>query len=232
MKKTVTFLLIIFISATSIFAQEDSDWQEKTYNVGDFSRISVEGGFRIHLIQGEETKVLVKTPDSDVFDKLQIKDWGNELKIYWEPNNFSIDRIALYITFKNLHNLHIEGGVKLYTHGYLDLKDIDIYLSGGAKVNMDLKADNIHIVGEGGVLFNLDGIANSLDISLSGAGHVNAEDLKVKDASIEIEGVGTSSVYATENLNVEIEGVGKVVYSGTPRITREIEGFGSVKRKD
>lgn len=232
MKTISTIILSLLLFTTGIFAQDDSDWQEKEYQTGDFTGIHVQGGFRLHLIQGDEAKVIVKSPDSDVFDHLRVKDRGNRLNIYRESEKFEFDRVALYITFKNLENLYFEGGVKLRTHGYIDLKDIDIHLEGGAKINMNLKAENIYVTGEGGTFFNFKGVANSLNVNLLGAGHVNAEELKVKDASVKIEGVGTSSVYATENLDVKIEGVGKVTYSGTPRVTRNIEGLGSVKKKN
>lgn len=231
MKTITTIILSLLLFATGTFAQNDDNWEEKSYSFDNFSSINIEGGFRIHLIQGDKNKVVVKSPDSDVFDHLHVNNWGDELKIYWSPDKFDIDRVALYITFSQLENLDIEGGVKLYTHGYIDIKDIDIRLSGGAKIDMNLKADDINIIGEGGVLFDLKGIANSLDVKLSGAGHVDAEDLQVKEASINIEGVGTSTVNATDILDVEITGVGKVTYCGNPEITRNIEGFGSVKRK-
>ena len=105
-----------------------------------------------------------------------------------------------------------------------------VQVEGGAKIDLEVKAEDIELVGEGGVLVQLDGVAESLDVKLSGAGHVDAEDLRVNDASFKIEGVGTGSVHAVETLYAKIEGVGKVRYTGNPKVTRDIEGLGSVKR--
>ena len=157
-----------------------------------------------------------------------MKDWGDELRIDIEPDEFELDRIVLIITFKNLEKLHIEGGVKLGTKGYLDLDDFEMYVAGGAKIDLNMKADDVKIVGEGGVFFDLEGIAKSLNVSLSGAGHIDAGDFKVKDAKCKIEGVGTASVHATETLYAKIEGVGKVSYKGHPQVSKNIEGLGSV----
>lgn len=222
-------IITLFFSA-SVFAQADEDWTSRTFKLDDFTEIYIEGGYRIHLIQGDENKVVVKANDTDVFDYLQVKQWGDELRIDVEPDNLEFDRIALYITFKEIDKLHIEGGVKLYTEGYLDLKDLDMYVGGGAKIDMDMTADNVKIVGEGGVLFELDGIAKNLDLKLSGAGHMDAEDFKVKDASFKIEGVGTGSIHATETLYAKIEGVGKISYKGNPEVTKDVDGVGSVTR--
>jgi len=230
MKNVILLSILTFLFATSLFAQNDEDWHSKEYKVGNFSEVYLEGGYRIHLIQGNENKVLVKASDSDVFDYLQVKEWSDELRIDIEPDHIEFDRIALYITFKEMEKLHIEGGVKLYTKGYLDLDDFDMYVAGGAKIEMEMKAEDVKIVGEGGVLFELEGIAKSLDVKLSGAGHIDADDLKVKDATIKIEGVGTGSVYATETLYAKIEGVGKVKYKGNPQLTKNVDGLGSVTR--
>jgi len=230
MKTISLFILSVLFIPLSLFAQNDEDWYSKEYDVDKFSEIYLEGGFRVHLIQGNEHKVLVKAPDNDVFDYLQVKHWSNELRVDIEPDNFEFDRIALYITFQNLEKLHIEGGVKLRTHGYLDLDDFDVYVGGGAKIDLAMKADDVSIVGEGGVLFDLEGVARSLDIRLSGAGHVDASELKAKDVEVEIEGVGTSSVYATETLYAKIEGVGKVTYKGNPQVTKDVDGLGSVTK--
>lgn len=224
----ITSIALLFVSNT--FAQSDEDWHSKEYELGNFSEIYLEGGYRIHLIQGDENKVLVKAYDSDVFDYLQIKEWGKELRIDIKPNHIKFDRIALYITFKDIEKLYIEGGVKLYTKGYLDLNDFEMYVAGGAKIDMEMKADDVSITGEGGVMFKLKGIAKSLAIKLSGAGHVNAEAFKVKAASFKIEGVGTGSVYATETLSAKIEGVGKISYRGNPTLSKNIEGVGSVSK--
>lgn len=231
MRFTQIISLVLFLIPSVVYAQNDDDWHTKEYGLDQFFEIYLEGGYRVHLIQGDENKVIVKASDSDVFDYLQIKQWSNELRIDIEPDHLEFDRIALYITFRDLEKLHIEGGVKLYTDGYLDLNDFEVYVAGGAKIDLEMKASNVKIVGEGGVLFDLMGVAQSLNIKLSGAGHVDADEFKTKDVEVEIEGVGTSSFYATETLHAKIEGVGKVKYRGNPEVTKNVDGLGSVTKK-
>lgn len=224
------FSLMFLSSCASPVPPNEEDWESKTYNIGEFTKIYMEGGYKVYLIQGNENSVKVKASDDDVFDYIQIKNYGDELTIDLEPDHFDFDRIVLYITFKNLEKLRIEGGVKLETKGYLDLDDFEMYVAGGAKIELNMKAKDVEIVGEGGVLFELDGVARSLDIKISGAGHVDAEELKTKDVNFKIEGVGTGSVYATETLFAKIEGVGRVKYHGDPKVTKSIDGLGSVSR--
>ena len=220
----------IIITSVNANTPHDEDWESRTYNVGEFTEIHLEGGYKVFLAQGDENKVIVKASDDDVFDYLKIKNVDNKLRIKVDEDCFNYNRIILYITFKKLESIKIEGGAKLKTKGYLDLNDFKMYVSGGAKIELDMKADNIQIVGEGGMLFELSGVAKSLDVKVTGAGNVDADELKAKDVTIEIEGVGTASVYATETLHAKIEGVGTIKYRGNPKVTEYVDGFGSVKR--
>lgn len=230
--KSVLIFSVFLITTFSLNAnpRHDEDWDSKTYKVDDFTKLYIEGGYKVYLTHGNKNEVVVKASDDDVFDYIQVRNYGNELSIDVEPDHFDFDRITLYITFKQLEKIRIEGGVKLDTKGYLDLDDFEMYVAGGAKIEMDFKAENVDIVGEGGVLFELGGVARSLEVKVSGAAHIDAEELKCKDVTIKIEGVGTGTVYATETLYAKIEGVGKVRYNGDPKVTKSIEGIGSVKR--
>ena len=226
-----TLFIMLFVSV-NVDAQCDEDWVSKTYKTGDFKEIYLEGGYKVFLIQGDENKVVVKASDDDAFDCLKVKRVAGELRLKVKQEHFDFSRVALYITFKELERVKIEGGVKVETKGYLDLKDFDMYVAGGAKIDLNLKAEDVRIAGEGGIYFDLKGVAESLDIKITGAGHVDAEKLKAKDVSVRIEGVGTGSVYATETLYAKIEGVGNVRYKGHPKVTKSIDGFGSVKCDD
>ena len=219
---------ILILSSTMISAQNDDDRNSRTYELNDFNEIELEGGYRVYLIQGNENSLMVRASDDDVFDYLKIGNSSQSLKLKVDREHFNFDRISLYITFKELERIDIEGGVKLKTKGYLDLNDFAVHVEGGAKIELDMKAEDVEIVSQGGVLFELDGVAETLDVKVSGAGHIDASELKTKDVTFRVEGVGTGSVYATEKLYAQIEGVGKVKYRGNPQVTKNIEGLGTV----
>ncbi len=227
--KLIITALLMTISSILAFSQDDN-WEKKTYQIGDFSDIKLYGGFKVFLIQGDECSVLVKATDKDVFDNIKIKNNYGEASIEMDISFFEYRRVNLYITFKTLEKLTIEGGVNLKTNGYLDLKNISVNVEGGASIDLDMKADNVKVYGEGGFLFELKGVANSLDVTIKGAGNVSASELKTKDVTFTVAGFGTGSVYATNTLNAKIEGVGKLRYKGEPKVTEYIDGLGSVKK--
>lgn len=230
MKKSVLILMAALLFAFPGRSQNDSDWESKTYHIGSFSRVFLKGSFRVFLLQEASCGLTVKTTDEDVFDDLIVEDAGNELRIEMDREWYNYDRINLYISFPDLEKLKIEGGANVKTNGYLDLNHVFLHVEGGAKIDLKLKAEEVRVVGEGGVLFELNGVTDRLEVSISGAGHVDARELKARDVVFRIEGFGTGSVHAVKNLDVTINGVGKVRYKGDPKVSQYIDGLGSVKR--
>jgi hypothetical protein len=221
--------LFILIFSVSVLAQDEKDWASKTYNIGDFSEVILDGAFKVNLVQGDDCNVVVKSTYDDVFDNIKIKRFGNEVSITMDASLFELRRVSLYITSKTFEKLKIEGGVNLKTNGYLDLQNLSVNIEGGANVELNMKAKNVEVYGEGGFLFELKGVADKLDVTIKGAGHVSASELKTKDVSFIVAGFGTGSVYATNTLNARIEGVGKLRYKGDPKVNQYIDGLGSVK---
>ncbi len=205
------------------------DTATRTYKVQHFTKIYLEGAFKVILEQGTQEGLRIKT-DEDNFKYIDVNSDSQSLSLKITKKHFDFDELILYITFKDLEKLVIEGGIGLETNGYVELKDLYLHVSGGASIEMNLKANNVKVIGEGGVKFEFDGIANELDATISGAGHLDAIDLKTKRTDFKIEGVGTGSVYATDQLNATISGVGKITYKGDPQVYKKIEGIGLVSR--
>ena len=227
---SIGFLIGFLLSQCTFSASggNHDEWDTKTYDISNFTNLHLEGGYKVILTQGDAPALKVKSSNSDVFHELDVDDDGDFLKLTISEDWFQFKPITLYITFVDLTEIYIEGGVKLETRGYLDLNDIFIRIEGGAKIEMDIKADRLRVEGEGGVLYNLEGVVKEFKAKISGAGHIDANELKANDVEIKIEGVGTASVYAVDNLYAKIEGVGKVKYRGHPQVIKNIEGLGVV----
>lgn len=199
----------------------------RTYQVQPFTKIYLEGAFKVVLEQGAQSGLKIKT-DEDNFKYVTVDSNPEILSLKITKKHFSIDELVLYITFKDLEKLEIEGGVNLETNGYVDLKDFILRVEGGATIEMNVKANRMDVVGEGGVKFEFDGVSEELDARISGAGYLDAIDLKTKKCDVKIEGVGAGSVYSTDFLNATISGVGKIRYKGDPKVFKKIEGVGVV----
>lgn len=222
-------MLVSRLFATPVMPVQQpwDDTNTRTYNIQPFTKIYLEGSFKVILEQGTQSGLRIKT-DEDNFKYIDVQSDTQTLSLKIIKKHFDFDELILYVTFKDLEKLEIEGGISLETKGYVDLKDFYLHVEGGATVEMNLKASKVRVVGEGGVKFEFDGIADELEASISGAGYLDAIDLKTKNCDIKIEGVGAGSVYATESLNATISGVGKIRYKGDPKVYKKVEGVGIV----
>jgi hypothetical protein len=221
-------LILMVLSGFAI--AQDSDFKEsKTFTPGEFTSVMLEGSFKVYLIQGNHCGIEVKANNSSVFDKIRIRREMNQVSVKIDQSVFEYSRIGLYITFKDLHQLILEGGVNLKTNGFLDLVELVFDVKGGANIDLNMKSKRLEVLGEGGFLFDIKGVSDILDVKISGAGHVSASEFKAQDVIFKVKGFGTGAVYAVKTLDARIEGVGKLRYKGDPDVKQYIDGLGSVK---
>lgn len=229
----LSFLLLVFFSLSFPFKSnsQNNNYFTRTYDVGEFSELFLEGAFGVELIQGNKNSLEVRAADERAFEYLNVTNRRDLLHLHVDRKPFDFSKVTLLVTFEDLERLRILGGIRLETRGFLDLDDLDMLLEGGAKVNLQLKAGHVGIDNRGGVLCEISGVAESLNVRLAGAGHINAGELKADDVTFRIEGVGTGLVYASKTLDATIKGAGKIRYRGNPEVTQNIEGLGSVARE-
>src|SRR5690606_38135247 len=106
--KLLLSAFLTFAFSIAVFAQDEDGWESRKIEVGDFSEISIEGAFKVYLVQGDQCAVTVKTTNEDIFDDIKIKRIDNEVDIKLDQSLFSYSRVSLYISFKTLERLRIE----------------------------------------------------------------------------------------------------------------------------
>jgi hypothetical protein len=226
----IQFGIIIFaffaFSSCVVSGQEDSDM--RTIPVEEFSRIYVEGGYRVFLYQTSDPFLKIKAPTESHIDALDIESSAHNLKLSVKRRQLNLSRLELHIGFSNLEELHISGGVKLTTDGFVSMDNLRIFNEGAVNGDIKLKAGTVEVISNGASLFELSGVADKLIVRVAGAAHVNARELTAKEVVFRVEGLGFGSVHATDDLDVRIEGAGKITYKGKPNVRRVVEGLGSV----
>ena len=193
MKAALLFTFAILLSV-NLIAQNDDDWDERQYDVDDFSAMYLEGGYKVLLSQGDKCALTIKTTDDDVLDHLKVENWGDELRLVMDRDFINYERIRLYVTFKNLDEITAQGGLKMETDGYLDLNDLldklNVRLSGSVHVDAeDMKVNDAR--------FQIEGV---------GTGSVHA----VETLYAKIEGVGKVRYTGNPKVTREIDGLGSV----------------------
>jgi hypothetical protein len=223
------FLASLFSSCTADIRRNKSDYIEKNYEVETFTKIKFEGGYNIKLIQGEKNSFVMSTSET-LHDKVRIWVDNDMLNVKTKVNNLGTDEIKLTITVNNLESIKIEGGVFLTTVGYLELKDFNLEVEGGAHIDMKLNGESIRAKASGGVNMKFEGTTDRFTAISEGACNIDADHFEAKIVDCRVAGVGNASVYATEKLDATVEGLGKIGYRGNPEITKQVNGIGMVYR--
>ena len=77
------------------------------------------------------------------------------------------------------------------------------------------------------------GKTQKLKLKVQGVGMVDSKGLIAETADVNLEGVGSVKVYASERLNATVQGIGSLSYYGNPRsISKNVEGIGSMRAGD
>jgi hypothetical protein len=199
--------------------------------LGAFTKIDMDGGARVILVQGSEHSITVEG-SRRVVEQVVTEVNDGVLEIDFRDRNLFEnwgESLTLTITFANLSDFRLDGGVELLAEN-LNLENLNITINGGASVKMNnLVLNTLGMTLTGGGEIHVSGIAENHNVKVSGGTSYKAEDLKSANVNVEIIGAANVEVWATETLNLDLAGAYSVSYWGSPQITQSITGLGEVK---
>jgi len=199
--------------------------------LGEFTKIDMDGGAKVNLVQGSEHSITVEG-SRRVVDQVLTQVNDGVLEINYRDRKlfeFWAESLTLTITFKDLSDFRLDGGVELMAND-LTLEDFNLAINGGASVRMNnLLVNTLSMALTGGGDIHVAGIAENHNVKVSGGTNYQAEDLKSANVSVEIIGAANVVVWAAERLNLDLAGAYSVSYWGSPQITQSVTGLGEIK---
>lgn len=221
-------VLFILISISTVFADSKI---EKTYNVNDFSSIYLKGPYEVHLRQSGKCELTIMAKE-DYFDRLEVDSHGGELSIEFEGKNYKNSKsIELYINFRDLDKLEIEGAVDLICENQIKTSNFKLEFEGAGNVELNIDTDKIIAVISGVGNFEIEGETDYHKVDFSGIGSYEARDLLSKYTIVESNGIGSVKVFASTKFKGEANGIGSIDYYGDPEdVDINASGLGSVNR--
>lgn len=117
----------------------------------------------------------------------------------------------------------------VYTITVVSLEGVSVSGSGiVTATGIDVSGFDVEISGSGTVV--PEGVADQIDLSISGSGRFDGDELVSSSGHVSISGSGRAVVKVTDVLDVEVSGSGRVEYLGDPAVTSSISGSGSVSK--
>jgi hypothetical protein len=240
--KKITVLLVLLLSIYTGQAQNDKnlvfDANAEARSVKDFSAVEVSGAIDLYLSQGKEEAVAVSAGNQEAVSRIKTEVRNGKLHIYfdgkgwnwktWSNNN----KMKAYVTFISLHRIEASGACNIKTADMINSDDLKIQLSGASDFTGELKANILKLDGSGASNFKVSGMAEKIDISVSGACEVRAYDLKAEFCKIEASGASSVRVTCNKEMSAQASGGSNIFYKGNGQV-RDIStsGGASVKRK-
>jgi len=238
MKNNITFLtftaitlLFLQVTACNSNATSGKSTESITLQLGSFTKIQLDGGYDVELVQGNEESITIETA-KDKMDRVKTEIQDDKLKV-WIDKGIQISKIKLTINFKNIEELEINGGISITSLQTIRFNSFLLKVNGGAEIKLDLDGRNLKLDLAGGTNTELKGKVIDANIMLGGAGNISAEKLESENMKIEIDGAGHAVVFASKSINAQLAGVGMIEYAGNPAIVKsDLSGIGSIRHKE
>lgn len=184
---------------------------EKSFDFTGFDQIEVVGVYNMDVQVGEDFSIETsgRTKDMErmeVYVKngvLVLATDENKKRKGWRGNNHK--GIDITITMPSLNALEITG-------------------IGNGEVNgIDSDSFEIEVAGIGAM--ELNGRCGKLDADYAGMGELDARGLKCENVNIDMSGMGSASVYASESVDADMSGMGSIDVYGDPKDVKKDKSF-------
>jgi len=239
MKKLLIFsVLLSFLLTNCIFVFDRSKIKgsgnvtTEQREVSPFDQIKVAGVFSVYLLQGETEDVEVEI-DENLQQYVEVRNEGNKLVLDVKDHvNFvKPTKNNVYITLKNIDLFDISGVCNVKTSGSLNCDHLTIKVSGVSNGELELYCEQLSVHLSGVANMEFRGETEELDVKQSGVGNFDAMNLTAAIVNVVNSGVGSVSVYATQELSMTNTGVGSITYTGDAEIkTMNSSGIGKIKK--
>ncbi len=194
--------------------------REKLYDesrsVGAFDRLSLHGGANVKLRIGEPVSVVVRARRAEDLSRVETRVVGGRLVVdtHFHKDSGRHGRgVEVSIVVPHLREAAITGAADLAIAG-LEEKAFSLLVSGAGDAT-------------------LSGRCEHLEVAVSGAGDVRADDLACRDIRLKVSGSGDVGIPAGEELTARISGAGDLRLSGPcGDLKLEVSGAGDVDGRD
>ncbi len=189
----------------------------------DFQIVKVGWAFEVEITQASLYSVNV-TADDNLFDYIEVSRTDHTLTIglksgYNYRPQWPWTRLTLKaeITMPDLYELQLSGATRGTVEGFSSSHKFILDLSGASSLTGDFTtSEDAQFTVSGASTAELEGAANNLTISASGASHLELPDFPVYNADVTLSGASRATVNLDGRLDADVNGASQLFYIGNP----------------
>ena len=210
------FILLFFLLLTQYLPAQVLHQQR---DITDFSSIDIEGGFNVHMLQGDVEKVIIETTKADVFNTIDITNNSGTLTVRSRGlDTGGTYKVALFIYFKSIDQISarlLSGSFDTYTQ--LNLDRLDLTINGAMMVKMLINSSDLQVKMSNVFTAVLQGIiSGNADINLTTLKTFFASNLQTETMTVTCSDIKKANVWTNRELNIDAHGYGTLLYKGDP----------------
>jgi len=201
----------------------------ESYQLGlqNFESVEVRGPFRIQINPSAEYSVYV-IPNDMPLSRMKANVEDGRLVVFYNGsyNQRNGKVYDLKVTLPVLKELRLKGDTEA-TLAKFSEQDLDIDLSGSAKLTAEVSGAKVKVNMTGDTETNISGKSQILDAELGGSAILKALNLDTDTARVEIRAASEAQLYVIEKIEADISGAGRVEYLGNAEV--EVNEAGKTK---
>jgi hypothetical protein len=186
-----------------------------TRHVESFDGVKASAGIDVYLFQGDEEKVVVEA-DENLLDCIITEVKGSTLHCYIDCNIHFSTEMKVYVNYKMLNKINASSGSDVYGETVIKTGTLDIGVSSGADVKVDVDAEKIYCDVSSGSDATITGKASHFQGSASSGADIKAEGLKVATCDVSASSAGDIKITVSESIEANASSGGDITYYGKP----------------
>lgn len=221
------------IAAAALLAAGPASGAEKRYGLTSFETIDVSADVTVEVVTRAPVGAVATGPQ-DALDRLSVE--ARDGKLLIGERQFAGDEkrrgprgpVTVRVNAANLRAATLSGAGSLQIDRLKGQRAM-VGLRGPGRLTVgQIGADRLQVAMIGNGTMTLGGAAKTAQMTLSGAGAVDAGALAVDELISDSEGAGDHILRAVKSAAITARGIGKTVVLGKPVCTVRNVGSGSV----
>jgi hypothetical protein len=219
MKKCLPILTFV-LSTALMSSGSQAKAQPRDFDFSGFTRVVVRSGMIVEISQSETYRVQADGLPEDL-ERLRVEQKGDSLQ-------FSLDRrlwrgagpINITIQMPELSVLNLSGGATGWLRMSTTPGGFEANLSGGSRLEGELRAGDTRLTLSGGSRVLLDGAAERLSIRGSGGSRFDLNAFACSELEARLSGGSRSTVRTDGAIHANLSGGSNVTYYGSASLGR------------
>ena len=226
--------------------------ETKSFDYVGFNKLEIDNAFQVEVTKADSFAMSV-TADSNLFEYLDIRKFGNTLHIGLQKNHSYINTTQkAMITMPDLRGLNVSGASKTHIIGFNSTNALDIEVSGASKLEISaVKTGNaiIEVSGashasggltmadgnfdiSGASTIELEGTGKNITADISGASNGKLESFTLVQARMTVSGASYATINVSAKLDANVSGASRLYYIGSPTLgSVEVTGASTFSKK-